>query len=1100
MKVGAAVLLVLLIAPNFVVAGQSPPTAAPHPAPRALPPEPPLAATPRANATDYSDVLLLVNNQSQLSMQIGAYFKAKRSVPDRNVCNISMPASEWIDTAQFATVRNAVERFIVAGSLNNTLNYIVTTKGCPLGVWDNNNRYASFMDELGLILGPYAGAINNQYWMNNPFGGSEERFTREKFGIFIVTRIDGYDLADCLRLVDLASNATGSRGTFVLDSQPWKDGSGYQAGNDWCRAANRTLTAKGWKVYLDDTSWYVVNQKNVSGYCSWGSNDGNAGNYAKPGFTWVPGALGSTYVSTSARSFAYPPSYGQSLIADLVREGITGVHGNVAEPYLDACSRPQYFLERWTRGWNLGESFYAGMATQSWQNCVIGDPKVEGYSDQPDPAVFGPDIGFSEQSLVEGMTVNITARVRNLGGGAAQNTAAAFWNGEPGKGGTQIGDSVTIGLIPAGGNATVQVPWDITGLAGSLVVYVCVTASNITPQLWSGNDLAFRNATIFKRPDLVVPRDKLTVSHLSPLEGDRVRVNATVRNGGGFMASSRLRFLMDGTLLSEVDISLMGGEELRQGIVWDSSGFPGAHRLLVEAVPAPYETALDNNNAGADLFVRSFNFTLSADAPVRECLPGKTAVFNVTVRSLSNTAETVAVRLSPAPDYWSGAVEPESARLDPGASSNHTVTVAAPDLGLAGDRWEMQFRCEGQTSGLSRELGLAVAVGPVRALKLAAEPEEAGAVPGENATFTIIVRNLGNGPDTVNLTAESPEGWNASFEPSSVALAYKGSDSVLLKVSPPANAPAGERRKVVVSAQSAGGASWNVTLTVEVEPHYWFESSLAPARLTITAGETGAATVRVRNLGNIAETYALSVQAGDLQASLPAQSLTLEAFSEANTTLTVNVPDRFTGGEASVEVAVAPVHLPRALHAVAVTVQRPDLTVLGGSIKVSPASPVEGAQVSVTVDIRNGGTARTGPMEVRLQEFGSTVGNFTLDDLAPGGKATVVFTWTAGSPGSHELRITAECRHRDPTPSDDSASVSVTVAPKKTARPPDGGGTGVSTAVLAGGLVLAIAVVLVLALLFLRRRPPAAAPAPAAQQDRSGFSLVSGDMQGGAGR
>jgi hypothetical protein len=139
-------------------------------------------------------------------------------------------------------------------------------------------------------------------------------------------------------------------------------------------------------------------------------------------------------------------------------------------------------------------------------------------------------------------------------------------------------------------------------------------------------------------------------------------------------------------------------------------------------------------------------------------------------------------------------------------------------------------------------------------------------------------------------------------------------------------------------------------------------------------------------------------------------------------------------------------------------------------------------------------------MEVRLQEFGSTVGNFTLDDLAPGGKATVVFTWTAGSPGSHELRITAECRHRDPTPSDDSASVSVTVAPKKTARPPDGGGTGVSTAVLAGGLVLAIAVVLVLALLFLRRRPPAAAPAPAAQQDRSGFSLVSGDMQGGAGR
>ena len=45
------------------------------------------------------------------------------------------------------------------------------------------------MDELGLILGPYAAAIGNQYWLNNPFGGSEERFSRQKVGIFIVTII-----------------------------------------------------------------------------------------------------------------------------------------------------------------------------------------------------------------------------------------------------------------------------------------------------------------------------------------------------------------------------------------------------------------------------------------------------------------------------------------------------------------------------------------------------------------------------------------------------------------------------------------------------------------------------------------------------------------------------------------------------------------------------------------------------------------------------------------------------------------------------------------------------------------------------------------------
>jgi len=1066
-----------------------------------LSPHPVPPAAPRANATDYSDVLLLINNQSQISMQVGNYFKNKRQVPDKNVCNISMPTAEWIGTAQFQTVRATVERFINASGLNSSLNYIVTTKGCPLGVWDNNDRYASFMDELGLILGPYAAAINNQYWMNNPFGGSEERFSRQQVGIFIVTRIDGYDLADCLRLIDYASNSTGRRGTFVLDSQPWKDGSGYQSGNDWCRAANKTLTEKGWTAYLDDTPWYVVDQRNVSGYCSWGSNDGNAGNNAKPSFTWVPGALGSTYVSTSARSFAYPPSYGQSLIADMVREGITGVHGNVAEPYLSACSRPQYFLERYTRGWNLGESFYAGMATQSWQNCVIGDPKIEPYSNQPDPAVFGVDMAYSEPSLVEGMTVNITAKVHNLGGGAAYNTTAAFYNGKPGQGGMQIGQNITIAVIPAKANVTVQASWDLAKLFGSLVTYVCITASNITPQLWNGNDVAERNATIFTRPDLVVPRDKFSVSHLSPLEGDSVWLNATVRNQGGFMAASLLRFRMDDMVLSEKDITLMGGEEVRQGIAWSSAGFPGAHHFIIEAVPAPYEAELSNNNVTSDIFVRHFGLVLYSDVRELSCLPGKTVVFNVTLGSLSNTAEAVSLRLSPSPDLWTGTVEPERAQLEPGASSNHTVTVTAPDLGLVTDKWALQVRSEGLTGGILRELNLSVRVLAVRSLQVRCDPEEGSALPGDNASFKLTVRNLGNGPDTANLSFNAPEGWQVSFESQLLELAHKGSAAVLFKVSPSMLALAGERQDIVLVATSLGGASWNATVSVEAEQGYDFSSDLAEAKLTLAPGEEARTTVRVQNRGNGEETFKLSVLPGELSAAMSARSLTLKAFSGENVTLTVRVPDKYTGNEERIELTVEPAHSARAVLVLVVTVVRPDIAITGGKLSVWPVSPVEGAQATVSADIENLGTASSGPVTVRLLEYNVVVGNFTIDDLAPGGKAAVVFTWTAGAAGVHELKVSAECRYRDPTPADSSAPVTVNVLPKKTVKPGPGGETGPSTIVLVGGVMLVVVAVGMAAFFVMRRKPPEPVePAGSGRDGKEGFSLVGGEPGGPSAR
>ena len=61
-------------------------------------------------------------------------------------------------------------------------------------------------------------------------------------------------------------------------------------------------------------------------------------------------------------------------MADLLHEGATGASGNVYEPYLGGCARPDYVLPAYSQGRNLGESFYLSLPYLSWQGVIAGDP------------------------------------------------------------------------------------------------------------------------------------------------------------------------------------------------------------------------------------------------------------------------------------------------------------------------------------------------------------------------------------------------------------------------------------------------------------------------------------------------------------------------------------------------------------------------------------------------------------------------------------------------------------------------------------------------------------------------------------------------------
>ncbi len=102
----------------------------------------------------------------------------------------------------------------------------------------------------------------------------------------------------------------------------------------------------------------------------------------RPHFQWQNGSIAETAVSTGGRSFAWGSNYGQSLVADLLEDGVSGVKGYVYEPYLTTISYPNLLSAYYGAGYNLGEAYWASNPAISWMGVVVGDPKMAAYSDQ----------------------------------------------------------------------------------------------------------------------------------------------------------------------------------------------------------------------------------------------------------------------------------------------------------------------------------------------------------------------------------------------------------------------------------------------------------------------------------------------------------------------------------------------------------------------------------------------------------------------------------------------------------------------------------------------------------------------------------------------
>ena len=404
----------------------------------------------RAEAQSAENVLVVSNRASAASEAVARYYVEHRGISQTNVCTIMTTVTESIARPAYESqIEGPIWQCIAGARAHDRILYIVLTKDVPLRISGTGGRTgtnASVDSELTLLYRrrtarviPIAGFIPNPYFAGVAPIANLQPFSHRSQDIYLVTRLDGYTVQDAISLVDRAA-AAAPRGRFILDERATLVDPG---GDRWLRTTAERLRSQGLedRVTLDESRQVLTKQADVLGYYSWGSND-PAIRTRHLDMTFVPGALAGMFVSTDGRTFKEPPAswtptddarngvFGgshQSLMADLIREGVTGAAGHVDEPFLDATIRPDILFPAYVSGRNLAESYYAAMPYLSWQTIIVGDPLCAPFPHKT-LAALDIDEGLDEGTELPAMFAR--RRLEQLPPGLNKTAGAAYVRAE----------------------------------------------------------------------------------------------------------------------------------------------------------------------------------------------------------------------------------------------------------------------------------------------------------------------------------------------------------------------------------------------------------------------------------------------------------------------------------------------------------------------------------------------------------------------------------------------------------------------------------------------------------------------------------------------
>jgi len=351
------------------------------------------------------NVVVVVNQNSTNSVQLGNYYCERRAVPPQNLLRINWSGANttWTRSDFETLLLNPLDAMLAGRGLTNQIEYVVLSMDIPFQVTDTNGLnsttaalfYGFKADDLtppcfGCPLSCTLPAASS-----NAYAASESIFRQMPpiapgSNSWLVTMITSSNLAQAEGIVD---RGVASDGAFPTQTV-------WLAKSDDVFRNIRYLEFDNTIFDARVAGNYSILRTNLSS--PYGLTNLLGYQFGYQQFTILSNAFVAGAIADSLTSYAgviFQPTYQTTLLVFL-GGGASGSYGTVTEPcaYLEKFPSPQdYFYQ--ARGFSLAESYYQSLVNP-YQGLIVGEPLAAPFAK---PAA-GAWVNLPANSVLSGIT------------------------------------------------------------------------------------------------------------------------------------------------------------------------------------------------------------------------------------------------------------------------------------------------------------------------------------------------------------------------------------------------------------------------------------------------------------------------------------------------------------------------------------------------------------------------------------------------------------------------------------------------------------------------------------------------------------------------
>jgi len=354
------------------------------------------------------NAVVVVNQNSTNSVQLGNYFAERRSLPPQNFLRINWSGTNttWSRSDFETTLAGPLAAMLSSRSLTNQVDYVVLSMDIPYRVTDTNGInattaalfYGFKTDDCTTDCPAGIPGCNLPVASSNAYAATECIFRQTPpvtpgSNAWLVTMITSTSLTQAEAIVD---QGVASDGTFPTQTVWLAKSSDIFRNIRFAEFDNTIFDAR----LANDFSILRTNLDSPYGLTNVLGLQTGLAQFSIPANVFQPGAIADSL--TSYAGFILDPA-GQTTLLALLNAGASGSYGTVTEPcaYLEKFPSPEdYFYQ--ARGFSLAECYYQSVINP-YQGLMVGEPLAAPFAR---PAT-GTWINLPANSVLSGVT-NLT--------------------------------------------------------------------------------------------------------------------------------------------------------------------------------------------------------------------------------------------------------------------------------------------------------------------------------------------------------------------------------------------------------------------------------------------------------------------------------------------------------------------------------------------------------------------------------------------------------------------------------------------------------------------------------------------------------------------